>query len=34
MSESINTVVDSITLEDLVQEYKLMRGKSAIMYYI
>ncbi len=34
MTESINTLVDSITLEDLVQEYKLMRGKSAIMYYI
>lgn len=34
MTESINTLVDSITLEDLVQEYKSMRGKSAIMYYI
>lgn len=34
MTESINALVDSITLEDLVQEYKLMRGKSAIMYYI
>lgn len=34
MTERINTLVDSITLEDLVQDYKLMRGKSAIMYYI
>lgn len=34
MTESINSLVDSITLEDLLQEYKLMRGKSALMYYI
>jgi len=34
MTESINSLVDSITLEDLLQEYKVMRGKSTIMYYI
>lgn len=34
MTESINSLVDSITLEDLLQEYKLMHGKSNIMYYI
>lgn len=34
MTEAINKLVDSITLEDLVQEYKLMGGNSTIMYYI
>lgn len=34
MTERINEFVDSLTLEDLVQEYKAMSGKSAIMYYI
>ncbi|MEL1135672.1 Rrf2 family transcriptional regulator [Desulfitobacterium sp. THU1] len=34
MTERVNEFVDSITLEDLVQEYKAMSGNGAIMYYI
>lgn len=34
MSDSLNQLVDSITLEDLVNEYKKMSGTLASMYYI
>ncbi len=34
MNESLNQVVDSVTLEDLVTEYKKMKGENTIMYYI
>lgn len=34
MNESLNQVVDSLTLEDLVNEYKKMRGENPAMYYI
>jgi len=34
INESINKVVDNITLEDLVNEYKKMNGPQALMYYI
>ncbi|MFZ5987783.1 MAG: RrF2 family transcriptional regulator [Bacillota bacterium] len=34
INESINGIVDSITLEDLMQEYKKMNNNKAIMYYI
>lgn len=34
MNESLNQVVDSITLEDLVTEYKKLKGENTIMYYI
>lgn len=32
--DSINNVVDSITLEDLVQDYKKAQNNSEYMYYI
>ena len=34
IDESISNVVDSITLEDLVNEYKRLNDSDAIMYYI
>jgi len=34
INECINQVVDNITLEDLVNEYKKMNGPQALMYYI
>ena len=34
INESIASVVDSITLGDLVQEYKRYKGESAFMYFI
>jgi Rrf2 family protein len=34
MNERINEVVDSLTLEDLVNDYKKMNGTNTIMYYI
>lgn len=34
LNESINTVADSITLEDLVNEYRKLDNKSNFMYYI
>lgn len=34
INESINAVVDSLTLEDLVQEYKKIKGNQSYMYYI
>lgn len=34
IDESINNVVDSITLEDLVNDYKSLNSIDAIMYYI
>lgn len=34
IDESINSIVDSITLEDLVHEYKRLNDIDAIMYYI
>ncbi|AHF06791.1 RrF2 family transcriptional regulator [Desulfitobacterium metallireducens] len=34
MSESINNFVDSITLEDLVQDYKVLNNEIGDMYYI
>lgn len=34
MNESLNQVVDSITLEDLVNEYKKLNSGDSVMYYI
>lgn len=34
ITERINEFVDSITLEDLVQDYNAMRGNGSVMYYI
>lgn len=34
INNSINTVVDSITLEDLVVEYKKLSGNMSFMFYI
>lgn len=34
MTASLNNLVDAITLEDLVNEYKKMTGTMASMYYI
>ncbi|HZK70773.1 MAG TPA: Rrf2 family transcriptional regulator [Clostridia bacterium] len=34
MTESLNQIVDSITLEDMVNEYKKMNGTADLMYYI
>ena len=34
MDASINELVDSITLEDLVNEYKRLNGMETVMYYI
>ena len=34
MNESLNQVVDSISLEDLVNEYKKMNGEETAMYFI
>lgn len=34
MNESLNQVVDSLTLEDLVNKYKKMNGVEASMYFI
>lgn len=34
MNESLNGVVDSITLEDLVNDYNKMNSKESVMYYI
>lgn len=34
MNESLNQVVDSLTLEDLANEYKKMNGENIVMYYI
>lgn len=34
MNDSLNEVIDSISLEDLVNDYKKMNGKETVMYYI
>lgn len=34
MDQCLNEVVDSITLEDLANDYKRLNGLEAIMYYI
>lgn len=34
LDEGINKLVDSLTLEDLVNEYKKLNGTQNIMYYI
>ncbi len=34
MEECIKQVVDSVTLEDLINEYKRLNGTETIMYYI
>ncbi|AUG57511.1 MAG TPA: Rrf2 family transcriptional regulator [Ruminiclostridium sp.] len=34
MNESINAVVDSMTLEDLLQEYRKINTNQSYMYYI
>lgn len=34
INENINKVVDSITLEDLVNEYKRINNEQSIMYFI
>ncbi len=34
MNESLNQVVDAITLEDLVNEYKKMNNEDIVMFYI
>lgn len=34
INTSINTVVDSITLEDLIMEYKKLDSNLSLMYYI
>jgi len=34
IDDSINSIVDSITLEDLVHEYKRLNDMESIMYYI
>lgn len=34
INESISNVVDSITLEDLIEEYKKVSGNQSFMYYI
>lgn len=34
MNQSINQIVDSITLEDLMENYKKMNGENNYMFYI
>jgi Rrf2 family protein len=34
MDESINTLVDSVTLEDLANDYRRLNGLDSFMYYI
>ncbi|MCX7923569.1 MAG: Rrf2 family transcriptional regulator [Clostridia bacterium] len=34
INDSINSIIDSISLEDLVTEYKKLKGSSSLMYYI
>jgi Rrf2 family cysteine metabolism transcriptional repressor len=34
MNECLNQVVDSLTLEDLANEYRKMNGENSIMFYI
>ena len=34
MNECLNEMVDSITLEDLANDYRRLNGFDAIMYYI
>lgn len=34
MNECLNSVVDSITLGDLVEEYRRMNNRDSVMYYI
>ena len=34
MTDTLNQIVDSITLEDMVNEYKKMNGNADQMYYI
>lgn len=34
MNKCLNAVADSLTLEDLVNEYKKMSNKDSVMYYI
>lgn len=34
MTDSLNQLVDSITLEDLADDYRRMNGMLAVMYYI
>ncbi|MCX8129312.1 MAG: RrF2 family transcriptional regulator [Clostridia bacterium] len=34
LNESINDIVDSITLEDMAEEYKRMNGSDNFMFYI
>lgn len=34
MNECLNSVADSVTLENLVEEYRKMKSKDTVMYYI
>jgi Rrf2 family transcriptional regulator, cysteine metabolism repressor len=34
INESINSVVDAITLEDIVNEYRKLNGNQSLMFYI
>jgi Rrf2 family transcriptional regulator, cysteine metabolism repressor len=34
INEKINTLIDSITLEDLVNDYKKLNGANSMMFYI
>lgn len=34
MTETVNNMVDQVTLEDLVNEYKTLAGKDTSVYYI
>lgn len=34
INESVNSVVDAITLEDLVNDYKKLNGNLSLMFYI
>ena len=34
IDESVNSVVDSITLEDIVDEYRKLNGNQSLMFYI
>ncbi|MBS3994823.1 MAG: Rrf2 family transcriptional regulator, partial [Alkaliphilus sp.] len=34
MNEALNNLVDSITLEDLAENYRKINGMEALMYYI
>lgn len=34
INETINNMVDSVTLEDLVAEYRKLKGNTSLMFYI